>query len=343
MGISEAFDIAPDRPRALENATSPAIEARDLVKTYAGRVRALSGLTFRVESGTIFGLLGPNGAGKSTTVRILTTLSRADSGTALVAGLDVLKRPERVRRAIGCVGQKSGVDTEATGRENLTLQGQLYGGRGPELRRRAGELLERFGLTQAADRVARTYSGGMQRKLDVAMGLIHRPRVLFLDEPTAGLDPEARADMWEEIAGLAREEGITILLTTHYLDEADRLAQRLAIVDKGKIVAEGSPEELKSALKGDTIHIELARPEEMPRACGILARIAELREVANEARLLYARADYGAAAVPIALAALESAGVKTSAVTVARPSLDDVYLRYAGRAFRDADEGGTQR
>ena len=320
-----------------------AIEVRGLVKTYGGSVRALDGLSFRVEAGTVFGLLGPNGAGKSTTVKILTTLSRPDGGAACVAGFDVLKSPGRVRLAIGCVAQRPGVDTEATGRENLVLQGRVYGLSGPELRRRVFGLLERFGLSEAADRVARTYSGGMQRKLDVAMGLIHRPEVLFLDEPTAGLDPEARADMWKEITRLAHDEGITILLTTHYLEEADRLAQQLAIVDRGKIVAEGSPEELKRGLRGDTIHFELARSEEIEQAHDVLARMEELRELVKEARWLHARADHGASTVPVALAALESQGVKVASVTVARPSLDDVYLRYAGRAFREADEGGANK
>jgi ABC-type Na+ transport system ATPase subunit NatA len=192
--------------------TGAAIEARELTKTYGGGVRALDGLGFTVEAGTVFGLLGPNGAGKSTTVKILTTLSRPDSGQATVAGVDVLAHPERVRRAIGLVAQRSGVDLEATGRENLTLQGQVYGLRGAELRGRVGELLERFGLAEAADRVARGYSGGMQRRLDIAMGLIHRPRVLFLDEPTTGLDPEVRADMWAEIAHLSAE-GLSTTVT----------------------------------------------------------------------------------------------------------------------------------
>ncbi len=320
----------------------PAIEARNLVKTYRGDVRALDRLSFRVEAGAIFGLLGPNGAGKSTTVKILTTLSRPDSGEARVAGLDVLRDAERVRHAIGCIGQKSGVDSEATGRENLTLQGRVYGLRGTELKRRVAELLERFGLDQAADRVTRTYSGGMQRRLDVAMGLVHHPSVLFMDEPTTGLDPEARADMWKEIARLAREEGITILLTTHYLEEADRLAQRLAIVDRGRVVAEGSPEELKSELRGDTIHMELAQAEDASKAHSVLSRLEELRELVIDTRTLYARADRGATTVPIALATLESAGVKVASVTVARPSLDDVYLRYAGRSFREADQGGSR-
>jgi ABC-2 type transport system ATP-binding protein len=235
--------------------TGAAIQARDLTKTYGKDVRALDGLGFSVGAGTVFGLLGPNGAGKSTTVKVLTTLSLPDSGSARVAGVDVLAEPDRVRRSIGLVGQRSGVDLEATGRENLTLQGQVYGLRGAELRSRVGELLERFGLAEAADRVARGYSGGMQRRLDIAMGLIHRPQVLFLDEPTTGLDPEVRAGMWAEIAHLSAGEGLTILLTTHYLEEADRLAGRLAIVDRGRLVAEGSPDELKGELRGDAIHV----------------------------------------------------------------------------------------
>jgi len=229
----------------LSTTASPlAIEASELVKTYPGDVRALDGVSFGVAAGTVFGLLGPNGAGKSTTVKILTTLSRPDSGRASVAGIDVLADPRGVRQSIGCVAQKSGVDPQATGRENLVLQGQLYGLGGRELKRRAGELLDRFGLGDAADRIARTYSGGMQRKLDVALGLVHRPRVLFLDEPTTGLDPEARADLWAEVEQLSGTEGLTVLLTTHYLEEADRLASQLAIVDHGKIVAQGTPDAL---------------------------------------------------------------------------------------------------
>src|SRR5690606_15210517 len=218
------IQAAPREAAAASNDTDLAIVAHNLVKTYPGGVRALNGLSLAVETGTIFALLGPNGAGKSTTVKILTTLSRPDSGSARVAGFDVVARPSSVRRAIGYVSQKAAVDPEATGRENLMLQGRIYGLRGRELRQRVDELLERIGLAQAADRVAGTYSGGMQRKLDILMGLIHRPKVLFLDEPTTGLDPEARAELWAEIERLAREERLTILLTTHYLEEADRLA-----------------------------------------------------------------------------------------------------------------------
>ena len=316
-----------------------AIEAAGLEKTYPGDVRALDGVDLSVASGTVFGLLGPNGAGKSTTVRILTTLSRPDAGSARVAGRDVLAEPVAVRHAIGVVGQKHGTDREATGRENLVLQGQFYGISGGELKRRAAESLERFGLADAADRQVKTYSGGMQRRLDVAMGLIHRPQVLFLDEPTTGLDPEARARMWGEIERLAREEGMTILLTTHYLEEADRLATRLAIVDRGRIVARGTPDELKSELHGDTIQVELANGDG-PAARAALERVTAARDVTLDGSTLRAHAQDGGAAVPAVLSALEAHGIRAAAVTLARPSLDDVYLRYAGRAFHQADTEG---
>jgi ABC-2 type transport system ATP-binding protein len=317
-----------------------AIEAHGLAKSY-GDVRALDGIDLTVEAGTVFGLLGPNGAGKSTTVKILTTLSRPDAGTAYVAGHDVLGDPVGVRHAIGVVGQKHGLDPEATGRENLVLQGEFYGMGGGEVKRRAAESLERFGLADAADRPAKTYSGGMQRRLDVALGLIHRPQVLFLDEPTTGLDPEARAEMWAEIERLARQEGMTILLTTHYLEEADRLASQLAIVDRGRIVARGTPDALKSELHGDTIQIELADADGAA-ARAALERVSEAREVMLEGRTLRARAHDGGAAIPAVLAALEAHGVRAAAVTLARPSLDDVYLRYAGRAFDRADSNGQE-
>ena len=318
-----------------------AIEAEGLVKTYPGNVRALDGLDLTVEAGTVFGLLGPNGAGKSTTVKILTTLSRPDAGSARVAGLDVAAEPIRVRHAIGVVGQKHGNDPDATGRENLVIQGEFYGLTGGELKRRVAESLERFGLAGAADRRVKTYSGGMQRRLDVAMGLLHRPQVLFLDEPTTGLDPEARAEMWAEIERLAREEGMTILLTTHYLEEADRLASRLAIVDRGRIVARGTPNQLKSELQGDTIQVELADGDGAA-ARAALERVPAAREVTLEGRTLRARAQDGGATVPAVLAALEAHGVRAAAVTLARPSLDDVYLRYAGRAFHQADLDGQE-
>ncbi len=312
-----------------------AIEAHELRKTYGETVTALDGLSMSVAEGTIFGLLGPNGAGKSTTVKILSTLSRPDSGSARVAGIDVLSDPVGVRRAIGVVGQKHGADPEASGRENLVLQGEFHGITGSELARRVDESLERLGLADAAKRIVKTYSGGMQRRLDVAMGLIHRPRVLFLDEPTTGLDPEARAQMWREIERLAAQERMTILLTTHYLEEADALASQLAIVDRGRVVVEGTPGELKSSLEGDTIQVELAG--EVDGARGALERVAGVHDVALHGATLRARAGDGGAAIPAVLAALDAHGVRAASVTVARPSLDEVYLRHAGRAFEKAN------
>jgi len=243
----------PAQPIPVPAYSRPAIEARGLVKTYPApgkspRVRALDGLDLTVPPGTIYALVGPNGAGKSTTVKILTTLAIADEGTATVEGIDVRTDPARTRRVIGVVGQRSGADPAATGRENLILQGHLYGQPTGTARLRADELLERFALTEAAGRFVRTYSGGMQRRLDVALGLVHRPKVLFLDEPTTGLDPEARTAMWDEITALAESDQVTVLLTTHYLDEADRLAGRLAVVDRGRVVAEGEPDRLKQDL-----------------------------------------------------------------------------------------------
>jgi ABC-2 type transport system ATP-binding protein len=233
-----------------------AIEAAGLVKTY-GDVRALEGVSFSVREGSVFGLLGPNGAGKSTTVRILTTLTRPDEGSARVAGLDVLADPTGVRRSIGVVGQRSGVDPEATGRENLRLQGQVYDLPAHEREQRVDELLERFRLADAADRLVSGYSGGMQRRLDVALGLVSRPKVLFLDEPTTGLDPEVRAEMWQEIESLAGEHGVTVLLTTHYMEEAERLCDRVAVVDHGRLIALGTPRELVASLGAEHV-IEFA-------------------------------------------------------------------------------------
>ncbi|MFJ2020159.1 ATP-binding cassette domain-containing protein [Streptomyces nodosus] len=323
---------------------APAVEARQLIKTYPPDVRALNGLDITVEPGTVFGLLGPNGAGKSTTVKILTTLARPDSGSAGVAGHDVLRHPDRVRRAIGVVAQNSGADPVATGRENLQLQGRLYGLKGAELNRRVAELLDRFTLTDAAERQVKGYSGGMRRRLDVALGLVHRPQVLFLDEPTTGLDPEARTAMWEEIGRLAGEEGLTILLTTHYLEEADRLAERIAIVDRGRVVVEGTPDSLKGELRGDAVHVELGEAiggAGRTLLTGSLAGLPGVHEVHLDGRRVSVRADDGAAAMPVLLGALEREGVAVASATVARPSLDDVYLRYAGRRYAEAEAEGS--
>jgi ABC-2 type transport system ATP-binding protein len=316
----------------------PAVHARDLVKTYpSGRgkppVRALDGLSLTIPAGSVFGLLGPNGAGKSTTVRILSTLSRADAGRAEVDGVDVARDPGRVRRRIGLVPQRPCTDPMATGRENLVLAGRIQALSARAARRRADALLERFALEDAADRLVRTYSGGMARKLDVALGLVHRPSVLFLDEPTTGLDPEARSEMWAEISSLASLEGMTVLLTTHYLDEADRLADRLAIIDHGRVVVEGSPEALKGELHGDTVTVSVADAELAAPAAQRMARLDGLVDVAVDGHTVRARSGHGAAVVPALLSRLERDGVTVLSATVSRPSLDDVYLRHAGRRF----------
>src|SRR3984885_901766 len=330
------------------SSTDCAIEAHQLVKTYATRgakhgIRALDGLDISVPRGVIYGLLGPNGAGKTTTVKILTSLARPDAGTARVEGIDVLARPAQVRQVIGVVAQRSGADPTATGRENLMLQGRLYGLRGGTVRARADELLDHFGLTEAAGRLVKTYSGGMQRRLDVALGLMHRPEVLFLDEPTTGLDPESRAAMWQEIARLAGGEGMTVLLTTHYLEEADRLASQLAIVGRGRVVATGTPDGLKGQLRGDAVQVELPSDADANLVRSALANLPEVRDVVIAGRKVSARSDEGAAAVPVVLGALQRAGVNASSVAVARPSLDDVYLRHTGRRYSESETENSER
>jgi ABC-2 type transport system ATP-binding protein len=317
-----------------------AIVAEDLRKRYKS-VQALDGVSFAVRDGEVFGLLGPNGAGKSTAVRTLATLTRPDSGRAIVAGEDVVRHPNRVRGAIGYVAQDSGVDWEATGRENLMLQGRIHGMAGAPLHARVDELLELVGLREAAERIARGYSGGMKRRLDIAIGLVHRPRVLFLDEPTTGLDPEARAAMWIEVERLAEQESLTILLTTHYLEEADRLAERVAIVSRGKVVIEGTPEELKANLRGELVTVELGDADgRVDDAAAVVGTIEGASEVGADGRLVRTRVPNGAQAIPTILSALESNGFQVESVTTARPSLDDVYLHYTGRDFATEDAEG---
>ena len=279
-----------------------AIVVDELRKRYSD-VRALEGITFGVRTGEVFGLLGPNGAGKSTTVKVLATLTKPDSGRAEVAGRDVVREPNAVRRAIGYVPQSSGVDRDATGRENLMLQGRVQGMSGRALESRVGELLELLGLAEAADRVVRGYSGGMKRRLDVGLGLVHRPRVLFLDEPTTGLDPEARASMWDELEHLAEGEALTILLTTHYMEEADELADRLAIVSRGRVVVEGTPEELKQSLRGEAVEVELddGRAAE---AEAVVAALDGVLEASIDGRRVRSRVASGARAIPSILSAL---------------------------------------
>ena len=315
-----------------------AIVVEDLHKRYKG-IQAVDGVSFSVKEGEVFGLLGPNGAGKSTTVRTLATLTQPDSGRALVMGEDVVRNPNRVRDTIGYVAQDSGVDWEATGAENLLLQGRIHGMAGKELHKRVGEVLELVGLTEASTRIARGYSGGMKRRLDIAIGLVHRPRVLFLDEPTTGLDPEARAAMWLEVERLAEEASLTILLTTHYLEEADQLAERVAIVSRGKVVAQGTPAALKADLRGELVTIDLANAESNGEAALSILRVIEgASELAAEGRQLRARVPSGAEAIPVILAALDEQGFPVASVSTQRPSLDDVYLHYTGRDFSTEDQ-----
>ncbi|WP_019135138.1 ABC transporter ATP-binding protein [Cellulomonas massiliensis] len=324
-----------------------AIDVAGLTKTYRGSrgapaVRALDGLDLRVGAGTVLGLLGPNGAGKSTTVRVLATLTRPDSGTAVVAGHDVSREPAAVRRAIGYVAQRPVTDPMGTGRENLVLAARLQGLGARAAAARADELLERFGVADAAHRLVRTWSGGMARKLDVAMGLVHRPQVLFLDEPTTGLDPDSRAALWAEIARLASVERMTVLLTTHYLDEADRLADRVVIVDRGRSVVTGTPDELKDALHGDGLTVEVADEAALARAVEAARRVPGVVEVRPDGRVLRARAASGAGTLPALLAALDAAAVEVRTAGLSRPSLDDVYLRHTGRSL-DAAESDAAR
>jgi ABC-2 type transport system ATP-binding protein len=312
-----------------------AIAVTDLRKHY-GEVRALDGVSFSVRQGEVFGLLGPNGAGKSTTVRVLVTLTHPDSGSATVAGHDVLRRADAVRRAIGYVPQDSGVDQFGTGRENLMLQGRVQEMSGRDLRARVDELLELVGIADAADRIVKTYSGGMRRRLDIALGLVHRPRVLFLDEPTTGLDPEARVAMWAEVSRLAEAESLTILLTTHYREEADQLANRLSIVSRGKIVVEGTPAELKAGLSGDAIHVELVGTA-VAEAQQVIERVGARPEQVLDGRTIVSRVSNGGRELPGIISALEAAGIPVASVSLSRPSLDDVYLHYTGRDFTSED------
>jgi len=310
-----------------------AIVVDKLVKRY-GEVVALDGVSFGVEAGTVFGLLGPNGAGKTTAIRVLTTLLAPDAGAASVLGLDVIRDAPEVRRRIGLAGQYAAVDELLSGRENLQMIGKLTHIPREQIRPRAAELLDRFGLTDAADRPVRTYSGGMRRRLDLAAALVHRPTVLFLDEPTTGLDPLSRSDMWDMIRELVAD-GTTVLLTTQYLDEADRLAQRLAVIDRGHVIAEGTPTELKSRL-GDTV-IEMGFPDEeaATRATSILTGHAAEREKT----LVRLSSAEGPRVLVDVLRRLDDATLVPVTLAVREPSLDDVFLSLTGRhAAPEAEE-----
>jgi len=312
-----------------------AVFAEALVKTF-GATRALDGLDLEVEEGTVVGLLGPNGAGKTTAVRVLSTLLRPDSGRAEVVGIDVVRRPAQVRKLIGLTGQFAAIDDYLTGRENLILFGRLYHLRRAESARRADELLARFDLLDAADRLAKTYSGGMRRRLDIASSLIARPPVMFLDEPTTGLDPRSRLGMWAVIQDLVRE-GTTMLLTTQYLEEADVLASRIAVIDSGRVIASGTADELKSQVGGARVEIVVESADDLAGAAEVLAKAGDGEpSVDAEARRVLVPVAAGAGVLPEVVRQLDAAGVGIADLALRRPTLDDVFLQLTGHAAQEA-------
>lgn len=320
------------------------IETRKLRKVFQSRqnknqtVEAVKGLDLEVRQGEIFGFLGPNGAGKTTTLRMLTTLIPPTDGEARITGFDLLKEPKRVRAQIGYVSQAGGTDATATGRENLLLQAQLYGMSRRDSVQRTDELLISLELTSFADRVARTYSGGQRRRLDLALGMVHRPRLLFLDEPTTGLDPQSRARLWEEVRKL-RESGTTIFMTTHYLEEADALADRLAIIDDGQIVAEGTPTALKHEIAGDVVTLGLETANGgWEKAHHLLSQQPFVREIHPAEGVFQLYVQQGEQSLPAILRLMDSANLEVRTVALSRPTLDDVFLRQTGHSLREAAE-----
>lgn len=311
-----------------------AVETRDVTKHF-GDVRALDGVSLAFEPGIVYGLLGPNGAGKTTLIRILATLSRPTSGAAAVAGIDVVANPMAVRNRIGLGGQFAAIDDYQTGRENVEMVGRLYNLSGDESRRRAEDVLERIRLTDAADRPVKTYSGGMKRRLDLAASIVGRPEILFLDEPTTGVDPGSRLDLWELIEELV-EAGTTLLLTTQYLEEADRLADRIGVIDHGRLIAEGRPDELKNRLGGDVVEIH-AEPDDVPRVTQILESIAG-EEPTVRGLSLTIPAVRGVDSLTRAVRELDTAGVRPRDIALRKPTLDDVFLALTGSAAA-VDEG----
>jgi ABC-2 type transport system ATP-binding protein len=312
------------------------IEAEGLVRTFKGDIRAVDGIDLRVEPGEIYGFLGPNGAGKSTTVHMLTTLLPPTSGTARVAGFDIVKEGPKVRTAIGAALQEAALDNLLTGREHLKLQCALHGIPRSERRVRSQELLERVGLTLAADRKVGGYSGGMKRRLDLALALAHRPTILFLDEPTTGLDVQSRSALWSEVARLAREDGVTVFLTTQYLEEADALADRVGIIDHGHIVAEGTPAQLKAQIGRPTVEAipaDGATPEAIAR---ILEQFGE--PTGGSAKGVSVRLEHGVGDLAGIVRALDAEGIKLENLALHAPSLDDVFLAKTGRSLEGSAE-----
>ena len=314
------------------------ITTRDLRKSFkarGGAVEAVRGVSIDVARGETFGFLGPNGAGKTTTLRMLTTLLPIDAGTATVAGFDVARQPQQVRTRIGYVSQLGGADDLATGRENLLLQGRLYGASKDEVAPRADALAKLLDLADFADRRVKTYSGGQRRRLDIALGLVHEPAVLFLDEPTTGLDPQSRANLWDHIRAL-RDSGTTVFLTTHYLEEADALCDRLMIMDHGQVVAEGTPRELKQQVAGDAIQISLRQDDhETERAAPMLRGEPYVRELTAGDGQVRLYVDDGGTALPQLIRLLDQAGIGIRSISMSEPTLDDVFLRQTGRSLRD--------
>jgi ABC-2 type transport system ATP-binding protein len=315
---------------------SNGIEVEGLVREFKGGIRAVDGIDFRVEPGEIYGFLGPNGAGKSTTVLMLTTLLPPTAGTARVAGFDISKQGAKVRGVIGAALQEAALDGLLTGREHMRLQTGLQGVPKAERRPRGDELLERVGLTDAADRKVNGYSGGMKRRLDLALALVHRPRLLFLDEPTTGLDPQSRSDLWDEVARLARESGVTVFLTTQYLEEADVLADRVAIIDRGKIVATGTPDSLKAEIGRPTLEVVPDQREQREAVEAILRRFGS--EAAANPGSVAVRLEQGAGQLADVIRALDAESLKVQNLELHQPSLDDVFLAKTGRKLETAEE-----
>ena len=317
------------------SAADAGIEARELVREFKS-VRAVDGIDLRVDAGEIYGFLGPNGAGKSTTVHMLTTLLPPTSGTATVGGYDIVRAGPQVRKTIGAALQEAALDPLLTGREHLRLQTALHGLTRDERRQRSNELLERVGLVGAADRKVRTYSGGMKRRLDLALALVHRPRILFLDEPTTGLDPQSRSALWAEVGRLAKEEGVTVFLTTQYLEEADVLADRVGIIDHGRIVAEGSPAALKAEIGRPSVDAVPADPEERHRLAEILARFGELTGASPNG--VAVRLATGTDDLVDIVRALDADSLHVAHLQLHMPTLDDVFLAKTGRTLEGAAE-----